>query len=118
MTFEEREPEKSLDAMRRFFFHLAGELPAHDVLGHQCRSRREARDHAEYIAHRLAAERPAFDKPGNYISVSDENGNEIFEAPIKQRRGGTRRRNLIEASESQWAITTARRARTKTSITR
>jgi hypothetical protein len=69
--------------MKRFFFDLAGEFPAHDVLGHQCRSRKEARDHAQFIAHRIGTERPNFAKPGNYISVRDDSGAEIFEAPIK-----------------------------------
>ncbi|WP_409363044.1 DUF6894 family protein [Bradyrhizobium lablabi] len=68
--------------MKRFFFDLAGELPAHDVLGHQCRSRKEAKDHAQFVAHRIGTERPNFAKPGNYISVRDDSGNEIFEAPI------------------------------------
>jgi hypothetical protein len=69
--------------MKRFFFDLAGELPAHDVVGHQCRSREEAKDHAQFIAHRIGTERPTFAKPGNYISVRDESGTEVFEAPIK-----------------------------------
>jgi hypothetical protein len=69
--------------MKQFFFDLAGELSAQDVLGHRCRSVKEAKDHAEFIAHRIGSERPTFAKPGNYISVRDESGNEIFEAPIK-----------------------------------
>jgi len=72
--------------MKNFFFDLAGELPARDVLGHRCRSPKEAKDHAQYIAHRIGAERPSFARPGNYISVRDENGAEIFEAPIKSSR--------------------------------
>jgi hypothetical protein len=70
-------------SMKRFFFDLAGSLRAHDVLGHQCRSRKEAKDHAQFIALRIGAERPDFAKPGNYISVRDESGIEIFEAPIR-----------------------------------
>lgn len=69
--------------MKRFFFDLAGELPANDVQGHQCRSRKEAKDHAQFIAHRIGTEQPTFAKPGNYISVRDESGTEVFEAPIK-----------------------------------
>jgi hypothetical protein len=69
-------------SMKRFFFDLAGELRANDVLGHHCRSRKEAKDHAQFIAHRIGTERPDFAKPGNYISVRDERGIEIFEAPI------------------------------------
>jgi hypothetical protein len=72
--------------MKMFFFDLPGEFPAHDVLGHQCRSSREAKDHAQYIAHRIGTARPSFARPGNYISVRDENGAEIFEAPIKPSR--------------------------------
>jgi hypothetical protein len=63
--------------------NLAGELPARDFLGHQCRSRKEAKDHAQFIAHRIGTERPNFAKLGNYISVRDDSGIEIFEAPIK-----------------------------------
>jgi hypothetical protein len=69
--------------MRKFFFDLAGELPAHDVLGHECRSCKEAKDHAQFIAHCIGTEGPSFAKPGNYISVRGERGIEIFEAPIK-----------------------------------
>lgn len=69
--------------MEKFFFDLAGELPARDVLGRQCKSGEEAKDHAQFIAHRMGTERPTFAKPGNYISVRDESGREIFEAPIK-----------------------------------
>ena len=69
--------------MKRYFFNLAGELPAHDVLGHQCRSLKEAKEHAQFIARRIGTDRPTFAKPGNYISVRDESGTEIFDAPIK-----------------------------------
>ncbi|WP_375143954.1 hypothetical protein [Bradyrhizobium sp. Ash2021] len=71
--------------MKRFFFDLVGELPAHDVLGHQCKSRKEAKDHAKFIAQRIATERPIFGKPGNRIAVRDETGLKIFEAPIRSR---------------------------------
>jgi hypothetical protein len=69
--------------MKRFFFDLEGELPARDVLGHRCKSRKEAKDHAKFIAQRIGTERPSFGKPGNYISVRDEMGLKIFEAPIQ-----------------------------------
>ena len=65
--------------MKRFYFDLVGDLPARDVLGHECSSRKEARRHACFIAHR----RPNFAKQGNGISVRDKNGNEFFVAPIK-----------------------------------
>jgi hypothetical protein len=69
--------------MKRFYFDLVGDLPARDVLGHECSSRNEARRHACFIAHRVGTERPNFAKQGNGISVRDENGNEFFVAPIK-----------------------------------
>jgi hypothetical protein len=69
--------------MERFYFDLVGDLPARDVLGHECSSRKEARRHACFIAHRVGTERPNFAKQGNGISVRDENGNEFFVAPIK-----------------------------------
>ncbi|WP_376707393.1 DUF6894 family protein [Bradyrhizobium japonicum] len=68
--------------MKRFYFDLAGALTACDRMGHQCASRREAKEHARFIAHRIAAVRPPFAQPGNYIRVRDENGVEIFEIPI------------------------------------
>jgi hypothetical protein len=69
--------------MKRFYFDLVGDLPARDILGHECSSRKEARRHACFIAHRVGTERPNFAKQGNGISVRDENGNEFFVAPIK-----------------------------------
>lgn len=69
--------------MNRFFFDLAGEFPAKDVQGHLCSSRREAREHATFIAQRIGTERPIFAKPGNFIEVRGEHGGAFFAAPIK-----------------------------------
>jgi hypothetical protein len=69
--------------MKQFYFDLAGAFSAHDRVGHRCVSRREAKEHAKFIAHRIAVEKPPFAQPGNYIRVRDENGVEIFEAPIR-----------------------------------
>jgi hypothetical protein len=68
--------------MKRFFFDLVGELPAHDFMGHECWSTKEARQHASFIAHRIGTERPSFVKRGNCIAVRDERGAKIFSAPI------------------------------------
>jgi hypothetical protein len=68
--------------MKRFFFDLAGELPARDFLGHECSSKREAKRHASFIAHRIGTEKPSFAKPGNRITVRDETGVAFFEVPI------------------------------------
>jgi len=68
--------------MKRFFFDLAGELPARDFLGHECSSKKEAKRHASFIAHRIGTEKPSFAKPRNCISVRDERGTAFFEVPI------------------------------------
>jgi hypothetical protein len=68
--------------MRRFFFDLAGEIRAHDFMGHECSSKKEAKTYAKFIAHRIGTERPNFARPGNFIAVRDERGAKIFAAPI------------------------------------
>jgi hypothetical protein len=68
--------------MKRFFFDLAGEIRAHDFMGHECATKKEAKKHAAFIAHRIGTERPSFAKRGNYIAVRDEQGAKIFAAPI------------------------------------
>jgi hypothetical protein len=68
--------------MKRFFFDLVGEIRAHDFMGHECSSKKEAKTHAAFIAHRIGTERPSFAKRGNFIAVRDERGAKIFAAPI------------------------------------
>jgi hypothetical protein len=68
--------------MKRFFFDLVGDIRAHDFMGHECSSKKEAKKHASFIAHRIGTERPSFAKPGNCIAVRDERGAKIFTAPI------------------------------------
>jgi hypothetical protein len=58
--------------MPRYFFHLAGQLPAHDLLGHDCANDGEAEDHGSFIAHRIETEKPGMIREGNFISVTDE----------------------------------------------
>jgi hypothetical protein len=68
--------------MKRFFFDLVGEIRARDFMGHECSSKKEAKSHAAFIAHRIGTERPSFAKRGNFIAVRDERGAKIFAAPI------------------------------------
>jgi hypothetical protein len=68
--------------MKRFFFDLVGEYPARDMAGHECVSRKEAREHAQFIAQRIGTEKPSFAKSGNFIRVRDEKGAKIYEAPV------------------------------------
>jgi hypothetical protein len=58
--------------MKRFFFDLVGEIRARDFMGHECSSKKEAKSHAAFIAHRIGTERPSFAKVGNFIAVRDE----------------------------------------------
>ena len=47
-----------LTRMPRYFFHLIGDIPAHDFLGHECESDDETRDHASFLVHRIGTESP------------------------------------------------------------
>ena len=73
--------------MKQFYFDLAGTFKACDRVGHQCKSRREAMEHAKFIAHRIGVEKPPFAQAGSFIRVRDENGAEIYEAPIETGPG-------------------------------
>jgi hypothetical protein len=66
----------------KYFFHLMGELPAHDVLGRECANDKEARDHASFIAHRVGTEKPSMVREGNYISATNEDGKEVAQVPL------------------------------------
>ncbi len=68
--------------MQRYFFHLRGKLSAHDVHGHKCADDAEARDHGDFIAHRIADEKPGLIHDGSFISVCDERGREIVQFPL------------------------------------
>lgn len=68
--------------MPRYFFHLAGDIPAHDLLGHDCADDEEARQHGSFIAHRIGTEKPEMVREGNFISVANEQGDEIAEIPL------------------------------------
>ena len=73
---------RRLVAMKRFYFDLVGEVPARDFLGHECSSRREARKHASFIAHRIGTEHPHFVQRGNGVAVREEGGVSFYQAPI------------------------------------
>ena len=73
---------RRLEAMKRYYFDLIGEVPAKDFLGHECSSRNEARKHASFIAHRIGNEHPHFVKPENRIAVREEGGAAFYQAPI------------------------------------
>jgi len=63
--------------MPRYFFHLVGDLPARDVLGHECADDKEAGADARTIAHRIGTRWPAMVREENYVSVVNEDDVEI-----------------------------------------
>jgi hypothetical protein len=66
----------------RVFFHLAGDIPARDLLGRECANEDEAKAHGRQIAHGIGTEKPEMVRQGNYISVVTENGSEIARVPL------------------------------------
>ena len=67
--------------MTRYFFHLAGQLPAHDLVGHECNNDDEAREHGSLLARGVRNEYPEGEL-GRFISVTNETGDELFKIPI------------------------------------
>ena len=68
--------------MPKYFFNLAGDFPARDLLGHDCADDREATDHGSFIAHRIGTEKPEMVREGNFISVRDGRDTELFQIPL------------------------------------
>jgi hypothetical protein len=71
-----------LGCMPKYFFHLTGQFPAHDVLGHECANDKEAREHGSFIAHRVGTEKPDMVREGNFISVRNCRDEELFQIPL------------------------------------
>ena len=65
--------------MTRYFFHLEGQLPAHDLVGHECNNDDEARKYGSLLARRVENPEGAL---GRFISVTNETGDELFKIPI------------------------------------
>lgn len=75
-------PSSVLASMPRYFFNLAGRIPAQDVIGHECADDDEAKEHGNFIAHRIGTEKPEMVRDENFISVRNENGREIFQIAL------------------------------------
>jgi hypothetical protein len=75
--------------MPRYFFHLVGQLPATDLIGRECLNDDEAREHGNFIAHRIGTERPEMVRQENFISVLNNMGDELFRIPIASSGGFT-----------------------------
>ena len=68
--------------MPRYFFHLVGDAPARDRVGHECENDKQATEDARLIAQRLSRERPEMFRDGNHICVSDDDDEEIVRVPL------------------------------------
>jgi hypothetical protein len=68
-----------LTCMPKYFFHLAGQIPAHDLIGQECANESEAKDHGTFIAHRIGTEKPEMVREENFISVRDTAIERFFE---------------------------------------
>jgi hypothetical protein len=68
--------------MPHYFFHLRGRISARDVHGHECADDAEAKDHGDFIAHRIGTEKPGLVLDGSYISVCDAGVLEIARFPL------------------------------------
>lgn len=66
----------------RYFFNLAGQFPARDLIGHECANDDEAKAHGSFIAHRIGTEKPEMVREENFISVWNEIGQEIFQIAL------------------------------------
>jgi hypothetical protein len=47
-----------------------------------CANDKEAQDHGDFIAFRIGTEKLGMVREGNFISVSDQFGKEIFQIPL------------------------------------
>jgi hypothetical protein len=72
--------------MPHYFFHLAGDIPAHDLVGQECADDAEARDHGRFIAHRIGTERPEMVREANFISVRNGKDVELARIPLASTR--------------------------------
>lgn len=80
--FRNRQNSPSLLGMPRYFFHLVGGASAHDRVGHDCKNDTQAKEDARLIAQRLSMGKPEMFRGGNFISVTNDEGNEIFHVPL------------------------------------
>jgi hypothetical protein len=68
--------------MPKYFFHLLGDVRAHDLIGHDCSGDKEARQYGELLAHNVGTDRPDLVRECNHISVVDESDRELFKIPL------------------------------------
>jgi hypothetical protein len=67
--------------MPLYYFDFKDGVPVRDRIGHECASDQEAVAKGSLLAERIGAEQPDLVGDG-YISVVNENGEEIYRAPV------------------------------------
>jgi hypothetical protein len=73
--------------MAKYFFDLAGELPAHDLIGLELADDAAASEHARVLASKFALEKPELAHPGNHIAVLDSERKELFRIGLPSADG-------------------------------
>jgi hypothetical protein len=69
--------------MPKYFFHLMGDVPAHDLLGHDCTNDKAAEEYGKMLARDVGTDKRQMIRDGNYIAVASEDGNEIAKIPLR-----------------------------------
>jgi hypothetical protein len=72
-----------LSPIPRYYFHVLGDVPAHDLIGHECENDKDAERHGKLLARDVGTDKPDMVREGNYISVTDENGAERLRIPLR-----------------------------------
>jgi hypothetical protein len=67
--------------MSVFYFDLKNGVSNRDRVGYDCHNVREAKNHADDMARQIGIEKPETVGKG-YISVIDQNSNEIHRSPF------------------------------------
>jgi hypothetical protein len=69
--------------MPKYFFHLKGNVPARDLLGHECANDKDAEAYGKMLARNVGTDRPQMMRDDNYIEVANEDGKELFKIPLR-----------------------------------
>jgi hypothetical protein len=69
--------------MAKYFFHLMGDVPAHDLLGHDCTNDKAAEEYGKMLARDVGTDKPQMIRDGNYIAVANKDGSEIARIPLR-----------------------------------
>ena len=69
--------------MPKYFFHLMGDVPAHDLLGHECANEKNAESFGKTLARGAGTDRPQLIQDANYIDVTREGRTEVFRIPLR-----------------------------------